>query len=320
VEHDTILDAAADAVFALKTGEVTEPVKSAFGWHIFHVTAITPPSVTPFEEMRPALEKEVAQQVADEALTKYTNKLEDALAGGSSLQEVAKEFGLKLTTIGPVNRQGETSDGKAIKDMPELDKFLENSFKTDEKAESSVTPSKNGMFYVVRVESITPERTRPLDDVRNTVIASWQKMERNKHLLELARDIAQKLAAGSTREATINKYNPQGSSSGAIKRTSRTAGDLAPPAELVADIFDHNPGQSTGIYPLKNGNYIIAIVKNIVPVVLSEGDAKMRLKLTDVRNNLESTTQNELIQQYLHYLSKKYPITINQSVLQAVSE
>ena len=320
VSRDSILESAADAVFSLKEGEVTQPVQSAFGWHIFHVTAIHPPQVPPFAEVRAQLEKDLAQHAADEALTSFTNKLEDTLAGGGTLQEVAKEFHLKLASLGPVTESGIGPDGKPAKNLPALDKFLDTAFKTEEKTESSLIPTRGGVYYVVRVESVTPEHARPLDEVYTAAVLSWQKAEREKKLLEAVKEISPKLSDSATRADTIARYRLQGVVTGALKRSSRTANGIDLPPELVADIFAHPPGKSTGAYPLANGNYIIAVVKDIVPAPAPGSDARLRMRVADVHKNLENTLQGELLQQYLTYLAKKYPVRVNESVLDAATQ
>jgi peptidyl-prolyl cis-trans isomerase D len=314
VEREKIFDEAAQPVFSLKAGEFTEPLKSAFGWHIFHVTAIEPPSTLPFEEVRASLEKELAVRSGEEALSKFTNHVEDALAGGSTLQEIAREMSMTLQTVGPVSAQGETPEGRAAK-LPELDKFLETAFKTDEKTESPLTISRNGLYYIVRVDSVTPEHVRPLSEVRSQVIARWQNEERAKRLAGLAGDIAAKMANSATRGQVMDQYGLTVTTSGPLKRSSTKAAGLTLSPELLNEIFSRRPGQSTAAYPAPGGDYMVAVVRNIVPAASGSNG-----KLAELSQGLHGSVQNEIITQYLTYLGKKYGMTINRSLIEQAAD
>jgi len=318
VEQRNILENAADAVFSLKVGAVTDPIQSAFGWHIFRVTAIEPPSVAPLDEVRPALEKELKQRNADDGLNKLANQIQDALAGGTPLQEAAKEFGLKVTAFGPVDRQGKTLENAKSSEVPELDNFLDVAFKTDEKTESSITTSKNGVFYIVRVDKTIPERLRTLDEIKGLVVSGWQKEEREKRLSVLAKEIGDKFTKQSDRDAAIAKYNLQPVSTTMIKRGTHAAGDLSLPPPLVADIFARQPQQGSAAYLGKNGDYLLGIVSAIVPAGTADKDPRLATSLADIKTKLKTNGQNEVLQQYTQYLEKKYPVSIHESVIEAV--
>ena len=91
IPRSGLFDEAASIVFAMKKDEVSDPIKSPFGWHIFRVDAITPPGVKPLEEVRAGLEKDLNQTHQDDAINRMANSLEDALAGGATLADVANE-------------------------------------------------------------------------------------------------------------------------------------------------------------------------------------------------------------------------------------
>lgn len=68
---DKMVPEFADAAFKLKAGEVSEPVKSSFGWHIIKAEErrkVTPPS---FEEMQESLRAELA----NDAVRNYVEEL-----------------------------------------------------------------------------------------------------------------------------------------------------------------------------------------------------------------------------------------------------
>ncbi len=316
VERGNVLQNAADAVFSLHVGEHTPPIQSPFGWHIFHVSAIDEPSVAPFEEVRPQLEKDLKQRNADAGLNTLANKLEDALAGGATLAEAAKELGLKVSHIGPIDRQGAAPDGSKPT-LPNLDKFLVAAFKAEDKTESPLMTAKGG-YYILRVDSVIPERLRALDEVRGLALTGWQKEERNKRLAQLAKDIAAKFSDPAARAAAIAKYNLKPATGGAIMRSSTALGDLALPPELAADVFTHKPQDSTNAYPLKDGSYAIAVVGNIVPAPSPDKDAKLTAALADIRRNLTESAQNEILEQYTRSLAEKYSVSVNDAALESV--
>jgi peptidyl-prolyl cis-trans isomerase D len=311
IEQDRLPGAAADEVFALAAGGVSKPIPSAFGWHIFRVKNIEPPATAPLNDVRALLEKDVKQQLQEEAQTNYINKIEDALAGGATLSEVAKQFGLSLHSVGPVQKDGKSPNGATVK-LPEFDKFLDTAFATSEKTESALIGGKGGVYYVVRVDSVTHERSRSLDEVRPAVTAAWQKEMRSLKLSEVAATIAQKFTEKNSRQAAIAQYHLSPFFTGALKRSSDKAGTTAIPPQLVSELFMLAPGDSTGLHPLPAGGYVLAVAGE--PVATPPMD---KASADEIRTSLEETMSKEIVEAYLNYLQKKYKVDINEKLLAA---
>ena len=66
---DKMVPEFADAAFKLKKGEVSEPVKSQFGWHIIKVEDTRTKSFPPFEQVKDQAARYVAQKAQSEAVT-----------------------------------------------------------------------------------------------------------------------------------------------------------------------------------------------------------------------------------------------------------
>ena len=65
----------ADAAFAMKVGETSaEPVKSQFGWHVIKVEDRRLSSVPPFEEAKPVIQQQLAEQLAQQTVMDIRNK------------------------------------------------------------------------------------------------------------------------------------------------------------------------------------------------------------------------------------------------------
>jgi len=64
-----------------KTGVVSEPIKTEFGWHIIEpLSEIKPPAVTPFEEVETSIRDQLVQQKKNEAMAAWVSELETKYA------------------------------------------------------------------------------------------------------------------------------------------------------------------------------------------------------------------------------------------------
>jgi peptidyl-prolyl cis-trans isomerase C len=66
---DKMVPEFADAAFKLKKGEVSEPVKSQFGWHIIKIEDTRTKTFPPFEQVKEQAARFVAQKAQSEAVT-----------------------------------------------------------------------------------------------------------------------------------------------------------------------------------------------------------------------------------------------------------
>src|SRR3546814_10923580 len=81
-----------DALFAMQPGDVSEPVKTDFGWHVIKLREVRSGQQTSFEEARAQLEGEQAEVARERAFNELTGKLVDqALKNRSEERRVGKE-------------------------------------------------------------------------------------------------------------------------------------------------------------------------------------------------------------------------------------
>jgi parvulin-like peptidyl-prolyl isomerase len=63
------------AVFSQPVGEVSQPVKTSFGWHIIKVVKVTPKSTTPFNKVKDSIKSALEQTRKTEAFRTFENDL-----------------------------------------------------------------------------------------------------------------------------------------------------------------------------------------------------------------------------------------------------
>lgn len=68
-----------DAVFALKAGEISELVKSDFGYHIIKLVSVKPSRVLPFEEVREDIANKLRQQKAADMYAELADKFSNTV-------------------------------------------------------------------------------------------------------------------------------------------------------------------------------------------------------------------------------------------------
>ncbi|NBX03382.1 MAG: peptidyl-prolyl cis-trans isomerase, partial [Alphaproteobacteria bacterium] len=209
-----------------------------------------------------------------------------------------------------VNRAGKTADGKTAS-IPPYEKFLDAAFAADEKSETQLLPIKGGGYFVVRVESLTPEHLRPLAEVKPAVVAGLEKQDRAVALGTLANDIAEKFKTTEGRAAAIKQYGLSGNSSGNIKRDDSMS---ALPPLLVEDIFARGVGQSTSAFTTKNGDYVIAVVNSMIPASAPDKEA-----IRQMRSSMSRDQKSEIAEEYFIYLENKFPVDINTAALTAMT-
>ena len=189
--------AVAEAAFALKSGEVSAPVKGRFGTVLLQVGKIEPGSQKTYEEVAPQIKREIAESRAKTEIGNLRDKFEDERAAGSTLAEAAKKLGLNSRTIDAVDRSGRGPDGKPIADLPTTPDVVAAAFASDVGVDNDPLQLPNGGYLWYDVTGITPARDRTLDEVKDKVEARWRDDEIAKRLKAKADDMVGKLKAGT---------------------------------------------------------------------------------------------------------------------------
>ncbi|MGK2872809.1 MAG: peptidyl-prolyl cis-trans isomerase [Alphaproteobacteria bacterium] len=301
-----------DAVFALKEGEISEPLKSPLGWHLVKITAARYERVQPFEEVREKIAKDLAEIRATDLAITRANQLEDARAGGASLEEAAREFELKLHVIAGIDRNGNGPDGKPVRNFPADPQFIADVFDTDAGSESDLRENKDGGYYVLRVDSINPSAVRALADVRNEVTAAWYAQKTGEKLDAMADEMLKSAQAGKALAEIAKPLTLKVTQSAPF---GRGFSDEQMSAALTTKLFTGKPGDSFA-GPAPKGGYVIARLSEIKPPPLSEnGDA-----VAQMVRDLSKSFSEDVLAQYQSVLERRYEVEVNHNVLASLFE
>lgn len=144
----------ADAAFAMNPGDISQPVRTRFGWHIIKVTDKTPETMTPFKIAKIEIQKELAaSQVQDLAYNKAEDAY-DAVLDGDSFEQVAL-----VAAKQPVNTPAFTALGTELKGLGISDpgEFATTAFSLVDNEISEVKKIGNNYYLIHVLEQIDPK-------------------------------------------------------------------------------------------------------------------------------------------------------------------
>jgi peptidyl-prolyl cis-trans isomerase D len=182
-----------EVAFALKAGEISEPVRTDFGWHVIRVVERQDARQVPFEEAR---EQALTMVVEEKAGEKVTGMLDDALDQalmGVALEDVAKDLGIELRDSGLFS-QDQAPTGLTPKD-------LETLFSTPTATLIDKPLPVEGGYMVARVAEVQPESVSPLAVVKEQVVSQIKEVGAG----ELARKDAEALIAKLKKGGKLSK-------------------------------------------------------------------------------------------------------------------
>ncbi|MEZ5830010.1 MAG: peptidyl-prolyl cis-trans isomerase [Dongiaceae bacterium] len=193
VTKDKLPTDIADQTFAVAADGISEPLKSAFGFHVVHVKSITPGVSKTFDDVKEELRHELALAQAGDAMVSVVNQLDDTLAGGASVEDAAQQLHLTAQKYDAVDFSGKDRDGKDANVVPEILKLAEE---TEAGQTSLVSTLSDGSYAVVQVTSVSPAEAKPLTEVQEQVKQDWLAKARRDAADAKAKDLASKAQSG----------------------------------------------------------------------------------------------------------------------------
>ena len=213
------------AAFAMKNGEISNLVKTSFGFHIIKVVDNKPDSTRPLAEVRAELEEQLKWQKAQSEAEKVAKSLEATIKTQADLDRVAKERSMTVTETGLL-ASGEAIEG--VGSQPELSGRLFGM------KEGEITPAMRvaagWVFATVtgRQDSYVPK----LDEVRDRVAEDVKQTKATELAKTRAAAIAAELKTAKDFAAVAKKYNLE------VKTTELVARGSALPDVGISDAVD----------------------------------------------------------------------------------
>ena len=256
-----------DAVFAMKSGEISNLVESDFGFHIITLTGQRGGQKKAFEEVRAEIEAEVRKSLAQrrwaEVAEQFTNMVYEQ---SDNLQAVVDKFKLEKKTA-TVQRTPAPDATGALASAKLLQKVFAADSLRNKRNTDAVDVGANQLVSA-RIVEYTPARTRPLAEVREAV--------RARLLDEQSAALARK--EGEARLAALRQA-PAESLPNALTISRRQTQGL--PAPLVDAVLRADAAQLPALAGVDLGaqGYVVLRITQVLPREATPGgDEPLRLQ------------------------------------------
>jgi peptidyl-prolyl cis-trans isomerase D len=294
------------AIFGQAEGQISAPVNSAFGWHIFRVTKIEPEATVPLAEAHAQLARELALQQASDRLPDFAAQLDDELAAGTPVKEAAQALGLEAVSVPAVDATGKDPEGKPVEALPPWPEFMPVARETPAGETSLLEETASGGYFVVQVDQVTAPRVKPVEEVRDQLVEGWQAERRR----ELARQKAEQLRARLADGAPLGEVLADaGLESKPIEPVGRDAAgdDQGINRAVVRALFATKPG-AVADDVIEVGDAFAVIATDEVIAADPAADAE---GVKQLAGELESDMRADLLAQFETQLRRDYPVEID---------
>ncbi len=202
IEKDVLDPDFEAAAFALQNvGDVTEVVKSDFGYHIIRLDGLKPAKPMPFEEVAAQVKSELVDEEAIALFYDLQAKLEKtAFESENSLDDSAKVTGLSVKNTDFVSQ----TDAPAVLLTPTVMQAILSPEVKEDRLNSEVIEVAPEHVIVVRVDESREAIVLPYEEVKEQVQAEFSRLKGEQNAMDLAAKVLAALQSGDESVVSAN--------------------------------------------------------------------------------------------------------------------
>lgn len=291
------------AAFALKVGEISEAVKSPFGFHVIKLTGTFPAYLQTFEQAKDEIKKSISTEKAEELYVEMIEQIEDRIAGGDTIQQISTDLKLSFTPYTNKTRWDGMVDSSML--APVESAAIRSAFTLqNDDISGKIDLTDTNSIYVSVTDIVTPVQ-QSFEQVKGEILKDMINEARTTRLAEQA--------------AVIYSRNKAGKPLADIAKSHNLAAPVV--VENINRQLQNAPiwfswAQASQLFEYPEAKYLAAPIPHdneftIVEVVKRNQPEINDTMLEEDKLRLTSLIGNDLRMQYLKHLYETAKISFN---------
>ncbi len=263
-----------DAAFALKQGDVSDPVEGSLAIALLKAVKVVPEKQSTLEEVAAELTKRLQLDKARDEIQNTWNAVEDARGKQQKFEEISTSVGLPLLIIPAVSASGLDQAGKDVI-IPSKPEVLKAAYASDVGLDNDALSVGDG-FVWYEVRQVIPSALKPLDAVKDEVKKNIIAEKMRGAAGEKAKKLVEQLDAGANFESLATEAKATVSTATGIKRNEASA-EFDGPA-VTALFAAPDKGFAWTLEGDGKSARVMQVTKDTIPSVMATSDAIKKLQ------------------------------------------
>ncbi len=300
----------ADAAFALKEGDVSDPVSGKLVTALLKATKVTPEKQATLDEVKAELTQRLQTEKAQDEIQSIYDAVEDGRAAQTKFEDIAKAQSIPFLLIPQVSAAGLDPTGKDVA-IPDKQDLLKAAFDSDVGVENNALTPKDGYFWY-EVREVVPSALKPFDVVKDQVKSDVVARKIRELLTDRATKLVQSLKIGASLETVAADAKAEIKTSQGLRRNEANADFDVPAVTALFGVPD------SGFAWSLEGDGKSAKIMQSQPVLAAPFDITAPASKELVKT-IATAQSKDILTAYITTLQGQVGVSINNDLWQQVS-
>ena len=305
--RDAMVKPFSDKAFSMEAGEISDPVRTRFGWHIIKVEQVNEATTTSFADAKSDILQKLTEEGSKHVAYDAAESVYDAAFEGAPLEAIASDQNLTIQTTDFFSRAEppKVSNNQA--------KFAATAFELPDGEISEIQDFGDG-YYIMEIVGKLPAQIPELNEVKEKIRTDLIKQKKEEKAKADAEIMLSALKDGETIDTAARKFELEPEITGFFKRNDSIP-DIGSAREISRVAFELTAENSLpeGILKGPGGGYYVIKFKDRKIPSLTDIDKEK----ADIKARLLQQKKFKAFDEWLNQLRNRSEISIEEGVLES---